>query len=153
MKNKKMIIIPVMILTLTFLAGTLTARQGRGMGVRPKPPLFSAIDTDGDGLISASELDNVVAALKSLDKNGDGEITREELRPANRQGNGGEDRGEGENRRRRRKSPLFSALDADGDHKISAGEMANAENALRALDTNGDGQLTRKELRPKRRNQ
>ena len=40
-----------------------------------------ALDKDGDGEISAEELDGAVAALKSLDKNDDGKLTREEMFP------------------------------------------------------------------------
>jgi 23S rRNA pseudouridine2605 synthase len=40
------------------------------------------------------------------------------------------------------------ALDADGDHEISADEIAKAADALKKLDTNSDGKLTPEELRP-----
>src|SRR6476646_9520693 len=39
---------------------------------RPAPPIFAALDTDGDGVISAAELGNATASLAKLDKNGDG---------------------------------------------------------------------------------
>ncbi len=45
-------------------------------------PLFDALDANHDGVISADEIANAPAALKTLDKNGDGQLTREELRPA-----------------------------------------------------------------------
>jgi hypothetical protein len=45
-------------------------------------------------------------------------------------------------------SPLRSALDGNGDGKISAEEMANAAANLAKMDTNGDGALTQEELRP-----
>ena len=155
MRIKKMTVILVVILALTVLVSTIMAQKGRGMGERPKPPVLSALDADGDGIISADELRNVVAALKTLDKNSDGEISREELRPDRGVHGGSEVQGEGEDRQRdhRMKPPLLTALDSDGDHKISAGEITNAENALRELDTNGDGKLTDKEIHPKRRNQ
>src|SRR5262245_57976764 len=43
--------------------------------------------------------------------------------------------------------PLLAALDANGDHIISADEIANASAALKALDKNGDGKLTPDEYR------
>jgi len=46
--------------------------------------------------------------------------------------------------------PLMRVLDADKDGKLSAKEIAGATNALLTLDKNGDGQLTRAELRPPR---
>lgn len=54
-----------------------TERRGGGTNA-----LFAALDANGDGVIDASEIANAPAALKKLDKNGDGKLTREELRPA-----------------------------------------------------------------------
>jgi hypothetical protein len=55
----------------------------RGMnGHRPPPsPLFEALDANHDGVIDANEIANAPAALKTLDKNGDGKLTPDELRP------------------------------------------------------------------------
>ncbi len=47
----------------------------------PPPPLLLALDTDRNGRISADEIKNATASLRSLDRNGDGDLTREELRP------------------------------------------------------------------------
>ena len=47
-------------------------------------------------------------------------------------------------------NPLYQVLDANHDGTISAQEIANAANALKKLDKNKDGQLTRDELRPQR---
>lgn len=47
-------------------------------------------------------------------------------------------------------NPLIVALDADKDGTISAAELANASTALATLDANGDGALTKDELRPPR---
>jgi len=46
--------------------------------------------------------------------------------------------------------PLMRVLDANGDHELSADEIANASTALKRLDKNGDGKLTPDELRPPR---
>src|SRR2546422_6497108 len=54
-----------------------------GSTQRPKPatPLVVAtLDANHDGVIDAVEIKNAVTALKSLDKNADGRLTREELR-------------------------------------------------------------------------
>jgi hypothetical protein len=64
----------------------------RGMGpgngsdsrnTRRPPPnvLMDALDTNHDGIIDANEIANASAALKKLDKNGDGKLTPDELRP------------------------------------------------------------------------
>jgi hypothetical protein len=51
-------------------------------GQRPPPPqLLIALDANKDGVISADEIANASAALKTLDKNGDGQLTREEFGP------------------------------------------------------------------------
>ena len=51
-------------------------------GHRPPPsPLMEALDANHDGVIDANEIANASAALKKLDKNGDGKLSSDELRP------------------------------------------------------------------------
>ena len=60
---------------------------GPGMGgKRPLPPIIAALDTNHDGTIDADEIANASASLKKLDKNGDGKLTPDELRPPRPQG-------------------------------------------------------------------
>ena len=47
----------------------------------PPSPLFDALDTNHDGIISADEIDAAPDALRKLDKSGSGQIKREDLRP------------------------------------------------------------------------
>lgn len=59
-------------------------REGRGPGHFPPPPphpLEAALDADGDREISAEELANASVLLKKCDKNSDGMLDRDELRP------------------------------------------------------------------------
>ena len=69
-------------------------RKGKGRGEEPGRPLgggrgdmmkhmpvLVVLDADKDGKISAEEIANAPAALKTLDKNDDGILTAEELRP------------------------------------------------------------------------
>ena len=44
-------------------------------------PVLIALDTDKNGEISADEIANAATSLKTLDKNGDGKLTEEEVRP------------------------------------------------------------------------
>jgi hypothetical protein len=45
------------------------------------PPLFAALDANHDGIIDAAEIANASAALLTLDKNGDGKLTMDEIMP------------------------------------------------------------------------
>ena len=96
-----------------------------------RSPAFQALDADRDGVISAAELANAPAALKSLDRNGDGKLTAEEVRPQ-MGGRGGREGGRGG----REGEPGET-------QPPSADEMVRT---LMAFDKNGDGQLTRDEL-------
>jgi len=65
------------------------AENGKGQR-RGGNPVIAALDANHDGEIDANEISNAPAALRKLDKNGDGKLTRDELRPANRNGGGGQ---------------------------------------------------------------
>jgi hypothetical protein len=58
-------------------------------------PLMAALDANHDGTIDEKEIANASAALKTLDKNGDGKLTAEELRPQRPQGGQGGPGGQG----------------------------------------------------------
>ena len=53
---------------------------GQG-GQRAVPPLMAALDANHDGVIDEKEIANASNALKSLDKNSDGKLTPDEIRP------------------------------------------------------------------------
>lgn len=77
-------------LSLALLAGSIaTAREPKEpRGHRP-PPVIAALDADRDGIISAEEIANAANALLQLDKNGDGQLARDELHPEGRSPRGG----------------------------------------------------------------
>lgn len=53
-----------------------------GSTFRPPPsPLIEALDVNHDGIIDANEIANAPAELKTLDKYGDGKLTRDEYCP------------------------------------------------------------------------
>ncbi|HPP51498.1 MAG TPA: class I SAM-dependent methyltransferase [Thermoguttaceae bacterium] len=54
---------------------------GRAPFGPPRIPLMTTLDTDGDGILSAQEIAQAPETLKKLDKNSDGQLTREELFP------------------------------------------------------------------------
>jgi hypothetical protein len=108
---------------------------------------MKALDTDGDGELSAAEIANASKALLTLDKNGDGKLTPDELMPTPPSGTnqfgfhpppGG----------KLPVPPIMKALDTNGDGILDATEIANASGSLLKLDTNGDGKLSRDELWP-----
>ena len=53
----------------------------RGPRRPPGGPLMQALDTDKDGDLSAEEIAKAPESLLTLDKNGDGKLTRDELFP------------------------------------------------------------------------
>jgi len=64
-----------------------TNRPGRGPGgpggdAMRRMPLMAALDTNSDGTIDATEIEQSSKSLKTLDKNSDGKLTPDELRPA-----------------------------------------------------------------------
>jgi hypothetical protein len=75
--------------TLMINAQDKPAEAGKGQRRGGGNPVIAALDANHDGEIDASEINNAPAALRKLDKNGDGKLTRDELRPANRNGGGG----------------------------------------------------------------
>jgi hypothetical protein len=124
-------------------------QQGGGPGQgprhhRPPPlPIVQVLDANHDGIIDSNEIANASAALKTLDKNGDGQLTKDEYLPPRPPGApaGGPPPGH------EHPVPLIiQALDANHDGVIDASEIANAPAVLRTLDKNGDGQLTRDEF-------
>jgi Ca2+-binding EF-hand superfamily protein len=111
---------------------------------RGAPPFIVALDTNKDGKIDAAELANASQALLTLDKNKDGQLTPDELHPTPPEG--APERPERTNADRPEfVPPLLAALDTDKDGTLSASEIANATAALKTLDKNGDGVLTRDE--------
>ncbi len=131
-------------------------REGEiGMNFMRFNPLLAAIDTDHDGVLSADEIKNSAVALRKLDKNGDGKLTQDEMRPAF--GPGGRDPGRPEGRGPdgaggggKRSSEMVDTLmsfDKDGDGKLSKEEVPERMQGLFARgDANSDGFLTREEL-------
>lgn len=140
-------------------------RRGHGPGHggpggpgRGGHPIVRALDTDKNRELSGEEIANAPATLRTLDRNNDGSVSFDDLRPARPadaperparkqrpDSDAGTERGPG---RGRPVDPVMLALDANGDRALSATEITNAATSLKALDANSDGKLTPDELRP-----
>ena len=133
-----------MFVALAATTGAVSAKP-KGKVPRPAPPLLlPVLDTDKDGELSADEIANASAALLELDKNDDGQLTPREILPKKPKG---KKKGKG-----KRPGPpiLVRTIDLDGDRVLSADEIENAADSLLTLDRDGDGALSRKEMRPTR---
>ncbi len=125
-------------------------RGGRPEGFGPggpggmRTPSTAALDEDGDGTISDAELNNAPAALRKLDKNNDGNLTEEEVRP-----NFGGRRGPGGGRNPEEMiNHLFEENDKNNDGKLSKDELPERMQAmLERADANKDGFLTKEEMK------
>ncbi|MBS1798204.1 MAG: EF-hand domain-containing protein [Acidobacteria bacterium] len=96
-------------------------------------PILSALDTDHDGVISTAEIAAAPTSLKTLDKNGDGELSAEELRPK-------------QMTPADRAQHMLDEWDTNKDGKISKAEAPDRMQQFEAIDTNHDGVLTEDEL-------
>lgn len=124
---------------------------GRGGGRMRVLPVIAAIDENGDGIISAAEMEKAGVALKKLDKNKDGQLTEDELRPEFGGGPGGRDHEEHEEEPRGTSTESvvtrLLALDKNGDGKLDGSELAGRfQSILAKADTNKDGFATKAEL-------
>jgi Ca2+-binding EF-hand superfamily protein len=99
-------------------------------------PVLAALDVDHDGEISSSEIKRAPAALKTLDKNGDGRLTIDELLP---------------DPTASWAAQLIFAYDKNGDGVLSKDERSSErDERVRVLldraDRNQDGVVTEEEL-------
>jgi Ca2+-binding EF-hand superfamily protein len=137
-------------------------RPGLGFGDGPRGgefmgqmlrmlPLMRALDTDGNGELSVSEIENASKSIVKLDKNGDGKVSADEMKPdmagmpfppgGGRPDEGGP-RPDGE-----MMTKMFEARDANKDGKLSGDEIPERlQNMLGRLDSNKDGAITKDEL-------
>ena len=133
-------------------------------------PLMAALDANRDGVISESEIAGAAAALKKLDRNRDGKLTAEELRPDMSQrggqgmrpggpeGRGPEGRGpegRGPEGRGPEGSPrpefagrMFEARDQNKDGVLRGDEIPQQlAERLERIDQNGDAAISREEMK------
>jgi EF-hand domain pair/EF hand len=121
---------------------------GGGRGMRMNP-VMKALDKDGNGELSAAEIAGAAAALKTLDKNKDGKLTEDELRPPMPMGGFGGERGGmmGGPPDPSQLVNMLMANDKNRDGKLSKAELPERMQGIMArADTNKDGSLSKEEL-------
>lgn len=118
--------------------GMPTGRQaepGKAEGMFRMDPLLNTLDANHDGVLEAEEIAAAPKALLALDKNGDGEITPDEMKI--RQMTPEE-----------RAKHMIEEWDTNGDGKVSKAEMPERMQAqFEKIDTNGDGFADVEELK------
>jgi Ca2+-binding EF-hand superfamily protein len=125
------------------MSSSSTAGAQRPMG--PPPPrmdssemaskVISALDTNGDGVLSASESKLSSSLFKTLDTNSDGSVSSDELVT-----------GLDNERTSKMASHVLKNLDTNGDGVLSSPETGLSSTEFNTLDTNGDGTVTLDEL-------
>ncbi len=138
------------------VAGLLLAQEGPGgfgRGPVGVSPLVRALDADTDGAISTKEIKAAPGALRKLDKNGDGNLTEDEVRPefGGREGRRPEGRGEAPGAGGASPDELLQTLlafDKNKDGKLQKDEVPERMQGLFTRgDANKDGILTTAEIR------
>lgn len=114
--------------------------QGRPAGRNNAPvnlrtdPIMNAIDADHDGIFSASEIANASVALKTLDKDGDGMLSVEELKVRPQTA-------------RERAAHNLDEWDGDRDGFVEKSEWPDRVTVtFESVDTNHDGKIDLDEL-------
>lgn len=135
-------------------------RDGRGgPGGRPNfmlmLPIFITLDVNKDGELSKEEIENATAALQKLDKDKNGKLTEEELRPDfssfGRRGPGGPGGfGRGDGDRGGRGGDFVERMlqnDKNKDGKLTKEELPERMQGLfDRIDTNKDKEIDKAEL-------
>ncbi len=120
--------------------------QGTPGGMMMMNPVMAALDADKDGTLSVSEIANASKSLMALDKNGDGILSGDEMRPP--QMAGGQRPGEGGGAPNgEMMTKMFESQDKNGDGKLTGDEIPERmRERVAQIDEDGDGSINRAEM-------
>jgi Ca2+-binding EF-hand superfamily protein len=127
--------------------GGQAAMGGHGHGVQSSP-LFTALDQNQDGILSADELRAAASVMKTLDKDGDGKLSKAECLPA---GGGGHGHGGSKADPQAEAAATVEKLmtfDKNDDQALTKAELPERmQDVIERADSNGDGIVTSAELK------
>ena len=142
MKSTRILTGTALILSLA-MTGSAFAKGGHGgRGGPGERASFESLDTNGDGRVTAAEMESMAAErFATADTNGDGLLSRDELIAAAA--------ASAEERRERHLDRMLERRDANGDGLLSPDEMGGGERRARMferLDSDGDGAISEEEF-------
>ncbi|MEM7164604.1 MAG: hypothetical protein AAF581_04030 [Planctomycetota bacterium] len=123
-------------------------RRGKRIGKRIAR-MFKKLDSDGNGILSPAELGDRGKRASRFDSNGDGSITKDEVRATIRakieelRSMTPEERQAFRQERRQQRAAKLQEKDTNGDGQWSEDE---APRLVKRFDQNGDGVVTRAEI-------
>ena len=136
----KTTIIGATVIALMGSVGIAYAKQSGGKGTRIS---FEQLDLNGDGFITASELQAAhEARFAKNDADGDGFLSAEEF--AAMGGKMGKRMNKGEGQGERKKARMMRYMDENGDGKIALSEIPTdrMDRMIAKLDTDEDGKIS-----------
>jgi Ca2+-binding EF-hand superfamily protein len=145
------------LVVLGLSAASSFAQSAGPMGGGGPAAMVKLADTNGDGVISADEIQaHQLARFAQMDADHDGQLTSDELGPPIPPG-GGQRPGMMNNVRReemrdQRHAQMLQQMDSDHNGAVSKDEFTAFEgHRMMALDTNNDGQIDQDELQAMQR--